>query len=90
LLAEGGYLEKYLDDRVGRGCKSPPQFGQVLFRRVETQVAQNVHSNEQIIASLLVGGKSRSQHSQLNVIASIVISLLSAMLQVRRSGCERI
>ena len=51
--------------RMGRGAKSPPQFGQTFSSIRSTQAAQNVHSKVQIRASLASGGKSLSQHSQL-------------------------
>nr|WP_240542951.1 hypothetical protein [Solihabitans fulvus] len=50
---------------------SPPQFGQTPFSRSFTQVSQNVHSNEQISASVEVGARSRSQHSQFGRMSSI-------------------
>src|SRR5439155_10662082 len=38
--------------RMGRGQKPPPQFGQTFVQDVSTHERQNVHSNEQIIASV--------------------------------------
>lgn len=49
----------------------PPQFGQTPCRTVRTHSVQKVHSNVQIIASPLSGGRSRSQHSQLGLSASM-------------------
>src|SRR5207248_194236 len=57
--------------RTGRGEKPPPQFGQTSNNVSRTQVAQNVHSNEQIIASVESGGRSRSHSSQLGRSASL-------------------
>jgi len=58
--------------RTGRFTRSPPQFGQCPpGNRVSAQVRQNVHSNEQILASAESGGKSRSQHSQFGLSSSI-------------------
>ncbi len=50
---------------MGLGANSPPQLGHMPLSRVSTHSAQKVHSNEQIRASALSGGRSRSQHSQL-------------------------
>src|SRR5258708_11423142 len=50
--------------RIGRGTKPPPQFGQTLCSFVSTQSAQNVHSYEQMRASVEAGGRSLSQYSQ--------------------------
>jgi len=50
--------------RIGRGAKPPPQFGQT-FESLSTQSAQNVHSKVQMCASVELGGRSRSQPSQL-------------------------
>ena len=50
--------------RIGRGTNPPPQFGQTFCSVVATQSAQNVHSKEQMRASVEAGARSRSQHSQ--------------------------
>jgi len=50
--------------RRGLGTSSPPQLGQWPDSTVAEQSRQNVHSNEQITASVESGGRSRSQHSQ--------------------------
>jgi hypothetical protein len=60
---------------MGRGEKFPPQFGQTPFKTVSAHSAQNVHSYVQIRASLLSGGKSRSQHSQFGRSSSMPIFL---------------
>jgi hypothetical protein len=59
---------------IGRGAKLPPQFGQRPFNRVSTQSQQNVHSKVQIIASVALGGRSLSQHSQPGFTNSMCIS----------------
>jgi hypothetical protein len=51
--------------RTGRRTSSPPQLGQVPCKRLSVHSAQNVHSNEQMRASIAAGGKSRLQLSQL-------------------------
>jgi len=35
---------QFIDGRIGRGTKPPPQFGHTLSKMVSTHVAQNVHS----------------------------------------------
>jgi hypothetical protein len=50
--------------RFGRGQNPPPQFGQTSARTVVAHSRQNVHSNEQIIASVDSGGSSTAQFSQ--------------------------
>ena len=59
-----GYFSSLAAGRDGRASSSPPQFGHVPARRPLAQSRQNVHSKEQIRASVDSGGKSRSQHSQ--------------------------
>jgi hypothetical protein len=63
--AEAGYLASFSAGRRGRASSSPPQLGHRPWSRVSAQERQKVHSNEQIIASPDVGGRSRLQHSQL-------------------------
>jgi hypothetical protein len=58
--------------RTGRRSNSPPQFGHRPCNMPSAQLRQNVHSNEQILASRESGGKSVSQHSQLGLSKSIV------------------
>ena len=50
--ADGGLLASLLAGRRGRGTSSPPQFGQIPASFDAVQDAQNVHSNEQIRASV--------------------------------------
>jgi hypothetical protein len=49
---------------MGLGTKPPPQLGHTLCSFDSTQAAQNVHSYEQIRATVAFGGKSASQYSQ--------------------------
>src|SRR6202035_5232156 len=69
-LADGGCFtadtpgRHSLKGRIGLGTKPPPQFGQTLCSLLSTQSAQNVHSKEQIRASVASGGRSLSQYSQ--------------------------
>jgi hypothetical protein len=70
---EGGYASSFDAGRRGRGSSSPPQFGHTPFRRRSAQVAQNVHSNEQILANGDSGGKSASQHSQDGRMSSMTL-----------------
>jgi hypothetical protein len=62
---EAGLLSSLLNGRRGRCSNSPPQFGHLLLNTFSVQAMQNVHSNEQIRASMESGGRSLSQHSQL-------------------------
>jgi hypothetical protein len=68
---DAGYFSSFAVARVGRGAKSPPQFGHLPCSFSSTQSAQKVHSKEQIKASCAPGGKSLLQHSQLGRICSI-------------------
>ena len=70
---DGGYASSFDAGRRGRGSSSPPQVGDLPFRRRSAQVAQNVHSNEQIRASGDSGGRSASQHSQEGRMSSMVL-----------------
>ncbi len=70
-VAEGGNLASLSAGRIGRRKSSPPQFGQRPFSTPSAHVTQKVHSNEQITASRLAGGRSRSQHSQLGRSSSM-------------------
>ena len=57
--------------RTGLGTKPPPQFGQTLCSTSSMQVAQKVHSYEQMRASSASGGRSLSQHSQFGLSSNI-------------------
>jgi hypothetical protein len=72
---EAGCRESGLPARDGRATSSPPQLGQLPWSVPSAHVTQNVHSNEQIRASVDPGGRSRSQHSQLGLISSIADSV---------------
>jgi hypothetical protein len=67
----GGLLASLLAGRRGRATSSPPQFGHLPARTVSAHVAQKVHSNEQIRASVESGGRSLLQHSQPGLSSSI-------------------
>ena len=70
---EAGYLANLLSGRTGRVKSSPPQLGQIPFRCISAHDLQNVHSNEQMSASLDCGGRSLSQHSQFGRISSMSV-----------------
>ena len=72
----GGLLASLLNGRRGRTSSSPPQLGHLPPRTLSAQMLQNVHSNEQIRASLESGGRSLSQHSQPGRSSSIEVSRL--------------
>src|SRR6478735_7366340 len=90
-FVDAGYLASLAEGRAGRRTSSPPQFGQMPPRTSATQSAQNVHSNVQIIASELSGGRSLSQHSQLGRSSSMGTSadrfVDSDELGAIRKGC---
>lgn len=66
-----GYLSSKLFGRTGRFSNPPPQFGHTLSRMSFTHSVQNVHSNEQIMASVLSGGNLVPQCSQFDLIVSM-------------------
>jgi hypothetical protein len=72
---DGGNLLSLPAGRMGLRSSSPPQFGQMPFSLSSAQLWQNVHSNEQMRASIDAGGKSTLQHSQPGRRASMVSSL---------------
>jgi hypothetical protein len=74
-LVEAGWRANIAAGRMGRATRLPPQLGQTPLRTVSAQAAQNVHSKEQMRASGLAGGKSRSQHSQPGRNSSLSDSL---------------
>ena len=55
--------------RIGRFSNPPPQLGQICCNN-STQATQNVHSNEQIIASLELCGNDLLQFSQVGLISN--------------------
>jgi hypothetical protein len=78
LLVEAGYLFSHFTGRIGRSTKLPPQLGHWFFKTVIEQSLQNVHSIEQITASVDSGGRFLSQHSQLGLSSNIVASFLTS------------
>ncbi|PAV70843.1 hypothetical protein WR25_24927 [Diploscapter pachys] len=81
--AEAGLLPSTLPTRVGRVTSWPPQFGQRSWKCCVLQARQKVHSNEQISASGLSGGRSVSQHSQLGRRSS----MFRASIQLESPVC---
>ena len=71
---EAGNLASLAVGRRGRTTSSPPQFGHSPPSKRLVQASQNVHSNEQMRASVDSGGRSRLQHSQLGRSWSITVS----------------
>src|SRR5581483_7457782 len=72
-LRTGGFAASLWAGLIGRRTISPAQLGQrPPAKRVSTQAAQNVHSNEQIIASVDPGGRSLSQHSQFGLNSRVI------------------
>jgi len=69
---EAGNFSSFAAGRIGRRLNSPPQLGHPPLRTPSAHARQNVHSNEQIVASRESGGKSMSQHSQFGLRSSIV------------------
>ncbi len=67
---EAGAFSSFSGARGGRGDSAPPQLGQRRPRTWSAQSVHQVHSTEQIHASLAEGDRSRSQHSQLGRISS--------------------
>lgn len=68
---DAGLLASLVAGRRGRATNSPPQLGHLPPSRSPAQGAQNVHSKEQIRASVDSGGRSLSQHSQLGLSCSM-------------------
>jgi len=62
---EAGLFSNLSCDLRGLTTNSPPQLGHWPPHFCCAQSAQKVHSNEQMRASVLPGGRSRLQHSQL-------------------------
>ena len=65
---------QFFDGLTGRGTKPPPQFGQTFAKMVSTHVAQNVHSYEQMRASMESGGNGLLQCSHVGLSSSTVLS----------------
>jgi hypothetical protein len=68
---EAGLAASLDAGRTGQALSAPPQLGQIPPSTSDAQAAQNVHSNEQIIAPPASAGKSRSQHSQFGRMESM-------------------
>jgi hypothetical protein len=64
---EAGWRSSAAVARRGRARSSPPQFGQAPLSVPSAHLAQKVHSNEQILASVDSGGSDLPQHSQLGL-----------------------
>jgi len=69
-VVEAGLFASLFAGLRGRATNSPPQLGQISPSLFSAQGTQNVHSNEQILASA-AGGRSVLQHSQLGLSSSI-------------------
>jgi hypothetical protein len=70
---EAGNFSSFTAGRTGRRTSSPPQLGHRPLSTRSAQERQNVHSNEQIMASRESGAKSMSQHSQPGLSKSMVV-----------------
>lgn len=73
-LVDAGLLTNLFAGLIGLRTNSPPQFGHFPCKILSTQLLQNVHSKEQMRASVEAGGKSLLQHSQLGLSSSMMIS----------------
>ena len=71
--ADAGKRSSAAAGRIGRRTSSPPQLGQTPPKVPSAQAAQKVHSNVQMRAEALSGGRSASQHSQFGRKASISV-----------------
>jgi len=69
---EAGLLRNLASGLRGLANNSPPQLGHTQPNLCCAQSAQKVHSNEQIRALVLLGGRSQLQHSQLGLNCSMV------------------
>lgn len=61
---------------MGRGTTLPPQLGQTSASGLSgpsMQAAHQVHSNEQMRASGLSGGRSTSHHSQFGLSSNMAL-----------------
>jgi hypothetical protein len=78
-----------LRSRVGRLTNSPAQLGQMLLRTCTEHLLQNVHSNEQILASFEFAGSAAPHFSQCAFISNINFSvgaILSCRTRFHRSS----
>ena len=62
-----GNFASLLHGRRGRVTSSPPQLGHCPARTPLAHDSQNVHSNEQMRASVESGARSQLQHSQFGL-----------------------
>ena len=83
---DAGYFLSMAAGLIGRGTKLPRQFGHAPQKTFATQFAQNVHSNVQIMATVLSGGRSQSQHSQFGF--SFIIASSSPDERITSAGIE--
>jgi hypothetical protein len=70
-----GYFSRNRLGLVGLGVNPPPQLGQTFCNFSSAHSLQNVHSKEQIIASVLSLGRGFVQFSQMGLISSIGVNL---------------
>src|ERR1700730_18813338 len=70
---------------MGRALKPPPQLGHTFCSEL-TQSAQNVHSNEQISASVDWGGRSAPQFSQQGRSSSMAMASGSQFYRLARAA----
>ena len=83
-------LFQFVDGRIGRGAKPPPQFGQTFSSTCSTQSRQKVHSKEQIIASADAGGRSAAQFSQIGRSSRAMTTLSPVTDRDRNDGVPTI
>src|ERR1700692_395638 len=70
---------------MGRALKPPPQLGHTFCSEL-TQSAQNVHSKEQISASVDWGGRSAPQFSQQGRSSSMAMASESQFYRLARAA----
>lgn len=75
-----GYFFKWYSGLIGLFSNIPPQFGQTWSKTFSTQSWQNVHSKVQIIASWLSKASNLLQCSQVGLISSILVDMLSLLM----------
>src|ERR1700759_3891972 len=63
---------QFFDGLMGLGTKPPPQFGHTFDKTPSTQAAQNVHSYEQMRASVESGSNGLLQFSYFGLSSSTV------------------
>lgn len=65
---------QFIEGLIGLGANPPPQLGQTFPRTCSTQATQNVHSYQQIRASIESGGSALLQCSHVGLSSSMVPS----------------